>query len=88
MRLKSDLRLRKIGKRYMVVSVDSAVNLANVYTLNATAARLWQYCEGGECDPESMARFLCDEYEVDMETALHDVEQQLAEWKEFGLIEE
>ncbi len=70
----------------MIVDADSTVNLTNVFTLNGTAARLWQYSEGGERTAEELAVLLCEEYNVDWETALRDVRRQLAEWAEFGLI--
>ena len=40
---KATLKLRKIGGKYMIVETsDSCVNLTNVYSLNETAALLWE----------------------------------------------
>lgn len=72
----------------MVVEAADTVNLTNVYALNGTAARLWQQAEAlGDFTAEALAGQLCEEYEVDGETALRDVQKQLAEWADFGLLE-
>lgn len=85
---KSDLKLRKIGNRYMIVEASgNCVNLTNVYSLNGTAARLWEtICRGEGCTPEELAEELCKTYEVEYERALYDVENQLAEWEKMGLL--
>ena len=46
---KPHLKLRRIGSRHMIVEAsDSCVNLTNVYSLNGTAARLWEaVCKDG-----------------------------------------
>ena len=65
-----------------------SVNVTGVYTLNATAASIWQYAEEEGCHPEILARRLCEDYDVDPATALADVERQLAQWVEQGLVVE
>lgn len=88
MKTKPNLKLRKIGNRYMIVDASgSCVNLTDVYSLNETAARLWEAVCKGECrTPEELAEELCKTYEVEYERALHDVESQLAEWEKMGLL--
>ncbi len=86
MKLKENLKLRKIGNRYMIVEAGEAVDLTNVYTLNATAAWLWEEMGNGDFSIEELARKMCDRYDVDEQTALADVGEQIAQWKEFGLI--
>lgn len=87
MKLKSGLQLRKIGKQYMIVDIDSEVNLTNVFTLNETAARIWELAAGRIFTPEELASTLCEEYDVDAETALKDVRKQIEEWIGFGLVQ-
>ena len=42
MRIKDNLRLRKIGSRSMVVrEVEGEVNVTDVFTLNAAASDIW-----------------------------------------------
>ena len=71
----------------MIVSTASGnVNMTDVFTLNETAARLWQLMEGKDIAPKELAVLLCNEYEVGEEDALKDVEKQLCEWKQSGLV--
>ncbi len=87
MKLQPNLQLRKIGNKYMIVSTASGnVNMTDVFTLNETAARLWQLMEGKDIPPKELAVLLCNEYEVGEEDALKDVEKQLCEWKQSGLV--
>lgn len=84
---KAGLQLRKIGSQYMIVKVcDGNVNMSDVFTLNETAARLWEKMAGEDCTPEGLAGWLCEEYEVDGPTAVKDIERQLDEWKRYGLL--
>lgn len=85
---KATLKLRKIGGKYMIVETsDSCVNLTNVYSLNETAAQLWEMlCRREGHTAEELAEELCKTYEVEYERALHDVETQLAEWEKMGLL--
>lgn len=73
----------------MIVDVASDhVNMSKVFTLNETAACLWQKLCEGDFSTEELAEWLCGEYEVEMDTAHKDVERQLAEWKNEGLVRE
>ena len=76
---KSGLKLRRIGNRHMIVEVsDSCVNLTNVYSLNGTAARLWEMvCNGEGRTAGELAEGLCKTYDVEYGRALRDVERQI-----------
>lgn len=88
MRLKANLHLRKIGNLYMIVDATSGcVNLTNVFTLNPTAAWLWQQAAGKDFTTEELARLLCDKYEVEPSVAIEDVTRQIADWETFGLLQ-
>lgn len=83
----SNLILRKIGKQYMIVNANSGVvNMTDVFTLNNTAAQIWKYIEGKDFTSEELVDWLCDNYEVDRQTAEKDINRQLEDWKKFGLI--
>lgn len=87
MRRNPRLKLRKIGKMYMIVDSQSgAANLTNVYQLNETAATLWQHVGEEHFTTEQAAQILVEEYEVEPAEAQRDVEQLLERWCEFGLI--
>ena len=86
-RPKRNLQLRKIQNQYMIVEASAAnVNMSNVYSLNKTAADLWEMISPGERTVEELIEWLCSNYDVDADIAKADVERQLAEWREFGLI--
>lgn len=89
MRIKDNLRLRKIGSRSMVVrEVECEVNMTDVFTLNATASDIWSAFAGKDFTGEDLVGYLIDNYEVTLERAEADVAALLSRWKEFGLIDE
>lgn len=84
---KEGLKLRKIGSQYMIVDASGEnVNMSDVYSLNRTAALLWQQVEKGGATPGTLADYLCENFEIDKEAAANDIERQIADWKEFGLL--
>lgn len=89
MRIKDNLRLRKIGSRSMVVrEVEGEVNMTDVFTLNSTASDIWSAFAGKDFTGEDLVGYLIDNYEVTSERAEADVAALLSRWKEFGLIDE
>lgn len=85
--IRDGLQLRKIGNRYMVVDAcEDNVNLSHVYSLNGTAAWMWERLAEGISSPDELTDRLCEDYQVERERAFHDVENQLAEWQSFGLV--
>lgn len=88
MKRRTNLTLRRMGRRYMMVNAASAVqDTADVYTLNETAARLWEQLGDDEISLPSLVSWLADEYGIAYDDALADVTTQVKEWQEFGLIE-
>lgn len=88
MRQNPNLKLRKLGKHYMIVSTsDNNVNMANVFSLNETAANLWLYIGGREFSVEELVSWLCEEYDVKEEVAYKDIEDILGAWKNYGLVQ-
>lgn len=88
MKRRTNLTLRRMGRRYMMVNAASAAqDTADVYTLNETAARLWERLGDDEISLPSLASWLADEYGIAYDDALADVTTQVKDWQEFGLIE-
>lgn len=84
---RTDLKLRKVGDRYMLVVVsDNDMNTTTVHTFNETAAFVWDSAKRHGLDPEALARLLCEEYDVDYRVAVADVVRLLDHWKASGLI--
>lgn len=86
-RPKKGLLLRKVGRQYMIVEANEQdVNMSDVYSLNLTAARMWECLAQGDCTKTALVDRLCQDFDTDQATARRDVERQLDEWKAFGLI--
>lgn len=87
MKLKENLKLRKIGNKYMIIDTNNTnVNMVDVYTMNETAAILWKEFESKDFLQEDMVNTLLQEYEVTHERAIADVESLLKEWIAMGLL--
>lgn len=87
MKLKENLKLRKIGNKYMIVDTNNTnVNMVDVYTMNETAATLWNEFATKEFTQEEMVNTLLQEYDVTQEKATADVNSLLKEWSTMGLM--
>lgn len=87
MKKRKELSLRQIGKQYMIVNnSEKHRDLSCVYTLNATAAYLWEEIGDKEFDVEFLVKRLCDRYDIDESTASNDVQRLVEEWEKIGLI--
>lgn len=89
MKIKEGLRLRKLGRRYMLVrTMSSEVDMSEVYTFNESAAFIWEKAmEAGEFDVDAVVTWMLDEYDVDEAMVRKDVSALLDEWKANGIVE-
>lgn len=86
MKQNPNLILRKIGRQYMIVNaVRENVNMTDVFTMNESAAILWQFIDGNDFTAAQLAQHLCDVYGIDYAQALSDVERLLEVWLDYGL---
>lgn len=82
------LQLRKIGKQYMIVdAITDNVNLTNVFSLNEQAALMWQRVNEGCFSACEIAQWLAEQYKLTAADVQADVERQLDEWQDFGLVD-
>ena len=87
MKIKKGFELRNVCGEHVVIATGiENVDFSKMISLNESAAYLWKAVEEKEFDAPLLADLLQQEYEVDAATALADVERQLAEWQEQGLI--
>jgi len=87
MRLKDDLILRHIGNDYIIVEPgQDQIDLSKVYTLNETAAWLWEELKGRDFSLTDVVDALLDQYEVDRETAEADAKTLLELFREQKLL--
>lgn len=89
MRLRKELKLRRLGGKYFIVDpVVEDVDLARIVSLNETAAFLWRLAAERGLDERLLAQALREEYEVDLETAIKDIRGVIGQWRELGLVDE
>ena len=63
------------------------INFNKLISLNSTAAFLWNKVAGQEFTAEEMAKYLVEEYQIDMELALKDSEALCQAWINAGIAE-
>lgn len=87
MRINEGFELRKVCDENVIVAYGRKnIDFSKVISLNESAAYLWNAVIDKEFTCQELAGLLCKEYEVDAQTALEDVVQMVAGWKEQGLI--
>ena len=90
MRLKEGLTIRKIGEDYVIVAPEQGmVDLSKVYSLNETAAWLWEELEGKDFQLSDMIDLLRGQYDVDDltdEQLSQDMEDLVSFFNENGLL--
>ncbi|WP_343557323.1 PqqD family protein [Sphingobacterium sp.] len=88
MKLRSDLVLRTIGSDHLIVDPSQdMVDLSTVYTLNSSAAWLWEQLKGKEFNIDSIVELLCENYDVNADQAKSDAEILLQDFQKQGLLE-
>ena len=89
MKLRSDLILRTIGSDHLIVDPSQdMVDLSTVYTLNSSAAWLWEELKGKEFNTDTIVELLVESYEVSKEQAQSDAAILLEDFQKQGLLEE
>lgn len=89
MKLNNDLILRQVKDEYLIINPFSeTVDMTKVYTLNETAAWLWQQMEGKEFTTEDLTQAMLDEYEVDEDTARKCADDLAKQWLTTGMATE
>lgn len=90
MRLKEGLTVRKIGDDYVIVAPEQGmVDMSKVYSLNETAAGLWQKLEGKDFQLQDMIAYVREQYDVeDLSDELleKDMEDLVAFFSQNGLL--
>ncbi len=64
------------------------VDLSTVYTLNSSAAWLWEELKGKEFTIDTIVELLCENYDVSKEQAQSDAEILLQDFQKQGLVEQ
>ncbi len=90
MKIKKGFELRDIcGEKVIIASGIENIDFNQMISLNESAAYLWKNIEElNSFDENVLASLLCENYEVDENTALEDSQSILKDWLEQGIIEE
>jgi hypothetical protein len=89
MKQKEGFVLRTVCGEHVIVGEGlGTIDFGKLISLNETAAWIWKKAgEMGDFDIDSLAKALCDEYEVSAEDAQQDVEKMVTQWQELGIVE-
>lgn len=87
MRIIEGLRLRPLGKQYIIMAENvKQVDFNRMVSMNATAAFLFQEVQDCEFSTETLTELLMNECEIGREQAAHDAAVTIDEWKQAGII--
>ena len=87
MKIKKGFELRVVCGEHIIVAYGKEnIDFNKVISLNESAAFLWKAISDKEFTAETLTSLLCEEYEVDAETAKKDAQALLDEWTKVGLV--
>ena len=87
MKLKYNFALREIAGDYVLVPLgEAALAFSGMITTNEVGAFLWETLKEDVTKEQLVARVL-EEFEVDQETAFHDIEEWSEQMEKIGLLE-
>ena len=87
MKIKKGFELREICGEHIIVAYGREnIDFNKVISLNESATYIWNNLIDKDFTAETMADLLCQEYEVDAETASKDAQALLDEWMKVGLV--
>lgn len=79
--------LRHVGDDYIIVEPgQDQIDMSRVYTLNETAAWLWEQLQGKDFTLADVTTLLLDRYEVDEQTARQDAAKLIELFQVQGLV--
>lgn len=85
--LKSGFEVRDVCGEHLVMAMgEKNLDFTNVILLNETSLLVWNELEKGEKTDEQLTSCILEEYEVDHDTALHDVQALCKRLGEIGAL--
>lgn len=88
MRIREDLVLRHIGKDHVIVDPEQEmVDMSKVFTLNDSAAWLWEELIGKEFNGDMLIRMLREQHELSYNQAEEDANRLIETFEKNGLLE-
>lgn len=88
MRIIEGLKLRPLGKQYLVMAEgQKQVDFNRMVSMNVTAAFLFQEVQDVDFDIATLAQLLVNECGISMEQANHDAALTIEEWQQAGILQ-
>ncbi len=87
MKIKDGFELRNIcGENIIISQGKENINFTKIITLNESAACIWNKIANKDFTLDDMVNALCEEYDIDTDTATADCTSLLEEWTKVGFI--
>ena len=89
MKAKKGFNLRQVCGEYIIVAEgDENIDFSNIISMNESSAFLWKEIKDMESfNIDYLVNKMTEEYEIDVDTARHDITTLVAEWGQSGIIE-
>ena len=89
MKVKNGFNLREVcGENIIVAEGDENIDFSNIISMNESSAYLWQEVQKlNNFTIDTLTKLLCEQYEIDEETAKKDVTTLATQWAAAGIIE-
>lgn len=89
MKVKNGFNLREVcGENIIVAEGDENIDFSNIISMNESSAYLWQEVQKlDNFTINTLTQLLCEQYEIDEETAKKDVTTLATQWAAAGIIE-
>lgn len=88
MRIIEGLKLRPLGKQYLIMAEgQKQIDFNRMVSMNVTAAFLFQEVLGVDFDSDTLAQLLMNECNITKEQAMHDAALTIEEWQQAGILQ-
>ena len=75
------------GENIVVAQGEENIDLSNIISMNESSAYLWKNIQGKDFEVKDLVDLLIKMYDVDVETATHDAQVLVDQWKQAEIIE-
>ena len=89
MKVKNGFNLREVcGEHIIVAEGDENIDFSNIISMNESSAYLWEEVQKMDSfTVDNLVELICDQYEIDADTARKDATTLAAQWGTAGIIE-
>ena len=89
MKVKNGFNLREVcGEHIIVAEGDENIDFSNIISMNESSAYLWEEVQKMDSfTVDNLVELICDQYEIDEDTARKDATMLADQWGTAGIIE-